>query len=67
MNNETQTNAYMIEGRHFQSAELAYAFGVRLAIEQRRHVPMLEKVPGLSWHLLRHVGHGHLEDVEINA
>jgi len=56
MANSTYTGhketAYSVDGRKFPSYEHAKAFAEQLASQVTRTVRIMEKVPGLPWHVI---------------
>jgi len=59
MNNSTYTEnsqrAYMVEGRKFGRYTTAQAFAENHAKQVGRLVRIMEKVPGLPWHVVADV------------
>ena len=59
MNNSTYTGnsqrAYMVEGRKFERYAMAQAFAENYAKQIGRPVRIMEKVPGLRWHVVADV------------
>lgn len=59
MNNSTYTghleHAYMVEGRKFFNYGTAHAFAGMLAEQAGRVIRIMEKVPGLPWHVIAEV------------